>query len=485
MIPLYSRNAVYRLDRQAMTLDAQPSEQLMARAAGAAWNALTGRWPEARDLLVLAGPGNNGGDAFALAAMALGSRFGVRLLTLGDADRQSAAAAGFRQSFEQAGGVVEPWDGQALPAAEVIVDGLLGIGLDQPLRAQWLALIDAVNDHPAPVLSIDIPSGLDAETGRPLPRAIRAATTVTYIARKTGQYLADGPDYCGRLLFDGLGLSRAAQATEPPALQRVEAADLAWPPPRRHNTHKYEQGSLLVIGGDRAMTGAAILAGRAALRAGAGVVRLCVHPDGIGSQLAAAPELMCCSWDELEQHLPRASHLIVGPGLGRGEAATALLQRLQTVDKPMLIDADALQPAFIDRLQGSQYVLTPHAGEAARLLRQETGEIQQDRLAALRQLSGRPGTTVLLKGQDSLIGRVDEIPRLCAEGHPGMATAGMGDVLSGMVAALWSQGLDPLEAATTAAFWQGRAARLARWQAGVTAGDVIDALGAAAAGLQP
>ncbi len=485
MIPLYHREAVYRLDRQAMTLDAQPPCQLMARAARAAWNALTERWPEAHDLLILTGPGNNGGDAFALGTLALRARLNPRLIQLGGLDRQSSEAAACREDYLRHGGVMEAWQGE-LPVADVIVDGLLGIGLNKPLRDDWLRFIEAVNAHPAPVLSIDIPSGLHAETGRPLPEAVRAALTVTFIARKAGLYLADGPDCCGELLFDDLGLSRAARASESPALNLLQSADLHRPEPRRRNSHKYDYGSVLVIGGDRTLAGAALLAGQAALKAGVGLVRLCVHPDAVGSQLARAPELMCCGWDELEHHLPRASHLIVGPGLGRGNQAQALLHRLQDVDTPMLIDADALQPEYVAGLSGRPLLLTPHAGEAARMLGSDSDAVQDDRLAAVHALVDRYRATVLLKGQDSLIGQPQATPLLMAEGMPGMATAGMGDLLSGLTAGLWAQGMDPLDAAATAAFWQARAARHAarhQTQLSLTVTGVLEALGPAAGAL--
>ncbi len=485
MIPLFDPEAVYRLDRQAMTLDAQPSSQLMARAARAAWNRLTECWPEARQLLILAGPGNNGGDAFALALLALGARLSPRVLTLGDLSRQSPEAARFRQACERQGCAVEAWNGR-LPEADLIVDGLLGIGLDKPLRADWLDLIDAVNDHPAPVLAIDIPSGLHGRTGQALPRAVRAAATVSFIARKTGQFLADGPDHCGELSFDDLGLSRAAAASETPAMEWALPKDLIWPLPRRRNSHKYDYGSVLVVGGDREMTGAAMMAGLAALKAGAGLVRLCVHPQQVGSQLALAPELMCCGWDELEQHLPRASLLLVGPGLGHSPEAGDLLRRLQAIDRPLLVDADALQPGFIRGLSSRQRLLTPHAGEAARLLESDTARVQQDRLQTLHHLSDSLGATVLLKGQDTLLGAPGRIPRLCNQGHPAMASAGMGDVLAGMVAGLWAQGLDPFEAATTGACWHVRAARLAMapgWPSSLMATDLLSRLGEAAADL--
>ena len=486
MIPLYHRSSVYRLDGQAMTLDAQPSRQLMARAAQAAWNALTEHWPEAMDLLILAGPGNNGGDAWALALLARRGGLRPRVLYFGDLQRQSAEARSFREACEQQGIPAEPYSGM-LGQADLIVDGLLGIGLDKPLRGELRALIEVVVAHPAPVLALDIPSGLHAETGRPLPVAIHAERTVTFVARKTGQFLADGPDHCGLLHFDDLGLSRAARCSEPAALQLLQAADLAWPPPRPRNSHKYDYGSILVVGGDRDMAGAALMCGQAALQAGAGLVRLCLHPQVLGSQLARTPELMCCSWDELDEQLERTSLLVVGPGLGRGDRARELLRRLQSVKLPLLVDADALRADFLEGLTASERLLTPHAGEAARLLGRTSENVANDRLHVLGELQEAYHSIVLLKGQDTLLAAPGVTPLLCNRGHPGMATAGMGDVLSGMIAGLWAQGLDPLQAAATAAYWQGEAARrLAEreWGASLTATRLIGVLAQAAQGLQ-
>ncbi len=486
MIPLYHRSSVYRLDRQAMTLDAQPSRQLMARAAQAAWNALTEHWPEAQDLLVLAGPGNNGGDAWALALLAKRGGLRPRVLYFGDLQRQSDEARFFREACEGEGIPAERFGG-VLGQADLIVDGLLGIGLDKPLEGELLELIQAINAHPAPLLALDLPSGLHAETGRPLPVAIRAESTVTFIARKTGQFLADGPDHCGQLLFDNLGLSRAACRSEPAALGLLEASDLAWPPPRPRNSHKYDYGSILVIGGDRDMAGATLMCGQAALKAGAGLVRLCLHPEALGSQLARAPELMCCSWDELDEHLQRASLLVVGPGLGRGAKARELLRRLQSVELPMLVDADALKADFLEGLAAPERLLTPHAGEAARLLGCKSSEIADDRFATLGRLVEIHQAGVLLKGQDTLLAAPGLTPLLCNRGDPGMATAGMGDVLSGMIAGLWAQGMEPLQAAATAAYWQGEAARRlaeTEWSTSLTATRLIGMLAQAAQGLQ-
>jgi len=469
-----------------MTLDAQPSQQLMARAAQAAWNVLTEHWPEALDLLLLAGPGNNGGDAWALALLAKRGGLRPRVLFFGGLQRQSDEARFFREACEQQGIPAERFSG-TLGHADLIVDGLLGIGLDKPLQGELLSLIETVNEHPAPVLALDLPSGLHAETGRPLPVAIRAERTVTFIARKTGQFLADGPDHCGQLLFDDLGLSSSARRSEPVALGLLEAADLSWPTPRSRNSHKYDYGSILVIGGDRNLAGAALMCGLAALKAGAGLVRLCLHPQALGSQLARAPELMCCGWGELDEQLERASLLVVGPGLGRGTEARELLQRLRTVELPMLIDADALQVDFVGGLATSERLLTPHAGEAARLLGQSSADIADDRLQALGDLVEEYRAIVLLKGQDSLLAAPGVTPLLSNRGHPGMATAGMGDVLSGMIAGLWAQGMEPLQAAATAAFWQGETARqLAEreWTASLTATGLVDSLAETARRLQ-
>lgn len=441
---LYTRQQVYQLDQLAIQQDGQPGLQLMQKAADAVWRAIQKRWPEVNHIVVLAGSGNNGGDAFALAILAKNNGVTVEILTLGDLTHQSPESEFYRQQWLQTGGQVEPWAG-ACPDCDLIVDGLLGIGLNKSLSSEWQAMVRQINAQKAPKVCIDIPSGLNANTGNAMPCAIQANLTVSFIGRKVGCFVADGPDYCAELEFDDLGLSSSAMRQVDAVVQVLDETGIRLPAVRKNNSHKNQYGHVVVVGGNRGMSGAARLAGMAALRAGAGLVSLCVHPQNI--PVSTSAELMVSDWNDLAALLERASVIVVGPGLGRCEQAAKVLQQLASIDKPMLIDADALDAKFISSLATKSAVLTPHPGEAARLLNKMTVGIQQDRIEALQQMMKKWQAVSVLKGAGTLVGQRDVPITLCSHGHSGMATAGMGDVLSGLIGAYLAQGLEPLQAA--------------------------------------
>ncbi len=470
---LYEPEAVYRLDQAAVKVDRLAEIELMQRAGRSVWRALLRRWPGVEKITVFAGSGNNGGDAFVVALCARESGVDVQLLLQGDLSRQSDTSRHFRERYERAGGSIETWQGQAI-GGEAIVDGLLGIGLQRSLDETWQDLIGRINEASCPRIAIDIPSGLNGLTGNPQPVAVEADLTVTFIGAKTGQYLADGPDYCGQLLFDDLGVSRTARAGVEARLQLIENCRL--PPPRRRNTHKNHYGNLLIVGGDEGMSGAVALAARAALRSGAGLVTALVHPD-CRSNLAAFPEIMVRGWDALAEKLPQASVVVVGPGLGGSTAAGRLLEQLQHAAVPLVIDASALRADFLQALESPLRVITPHPGEAAALLSIESREVQQDRLAAGDSLAERFAATCVLKGSGTLIAERGRIGAINTAGNPGMASAGMGDVLSGMIAALLGQGLAPFEAARSAVLIHALCADdfcAAQDQTGLVASDIIE-----------
>ncbi len=455
--PLYQRKQVYRLDQQTMQLDAQPSQTLMLKAATATWNAVQQRWPDSQHIVVLAGAGNNGGDAFALACLASEQGKTVSLFMIGDENRQSTESACYRQCWLESGGKILPWQG-VCPDCDIIIDGLLGIGLNKELDQSWQQWISNINSSSAIRVSIDIPSGLNADTGNAMPVAIRANLSVSFVGRKVGCWLADGPDYCGELLFDDLGMSSAAAACEQPLCHVMSATNIRLPSARPVNTHKNQFGHILVIGGDRGMSGAVRLAAMAALRSGAGLVSVCVHPDSYAAITSADPELMTGVWDDVETLVERATIVVVGPGLGRSEKAKQLLEYLKTCHKPMLVDADALQADFLDALQATQVVITPHPGEAARLLGCSSAQIQQDRIRSIQQITQRWHSACVLKGAGSLVGQHDMPLSLCANGHSGMATAGSGDILSGLIAGYMAQHLSELDAARCGVYVHARSA---------------------------
>jgi hydroxyethylthiazole kinase-like uncharacterized protein yjeF len=469
---LYLPETVYQLDKAAVEQDGLPEIELMQRAGQSVWRSLVTRWPEVSTITVFAGAGNNGGDAFVVALSARRQGVKVQLLIQGDLSRQSDTSRHFRKLWEQAGGEYEDWQGQALNG-DVIVDGLLGIGLQRELDDHWQKMIAAINACDVPRVAIDIPSGLNGSTGNPQPVAVAAQLTVTFIGAKTGQYLADGPDYCGELLYEDLGVTTSRRQAIPAALKVIDSCSL--PPPRNRNSHKNHYGNLLIIGGDQGMSGAVALAAQAALRSGAGLVTALVHPECRGN-LASFPEIMVLGWDALESRLAQASVVVIGPGLGDSAAAARCLQSLHQVDLPMVVDASALKTDFLHSLKSKQVVITPHPGEAAALLSVASAEIQADRLGACERLTETFAATCVLKGSGTLIGQQAATPALNPTGNPGMASAGMGDVLSGIIAAMLGQGLTPFEAAKSAVYLHGLCADYCcteRDQTGLIASDIV------------
>jgi NAD(P)H-hydrate epimerase len=351
---------------------------------------------------------------------------------------------------------------------------LLGIGLQRELNAEWQDLINTINRHDAPRVAIDVPSGLNGLTGNPQPVAVAAQLTVTFIGAKTGQYLADGPDYCGELIYEDLGVSAGARTDVEGQLEIIESGQL--PALRKKNSHKNHYGNLLIVGGDQGMSGAVTLAARAALRSGAGLVTALVHPE-CRANLAAFPEIMVLGWDALAAKLPQASVIVVGPGLGDSAAAAKLLKQLQQVSAPMVVDASALKADFLTSLDSNQCVITPHPGEAAALMSSSTAEIQGDRLAASAGLADRFHATCVLKGSGTLIAQSGELTAINTHGNAGMASAGMGDVLSGIIGALIGQGLAPFAAARSAVLIHALCAEsysVEQDQIGLIASDIID-----------
>ncbi len=445
---LYDKETVYRLDQAAVHHDGLAEVELMHRAGQRVWRAIGERWPSVSRITVFAGSGNNGGDAYVVALLAREQGVEVQLISRGEFSRQSETSAHFSERWQQAGGEIQPWGRQEI-TGELIVDGLLGIGLSRQLDDEAQSVIQGINACPVPKVAIDIPSGLNANTGVAQPCAVLAALTVTFIGEKVGHYLADGPDYCGELIFDDLGVSSQTSASEPPALEVIDSGSLMLPVRRKRNSHKNQFGHVLIIGGDRGMSGATMLAGTAALRAGAGMVSVLVHPDCVHS-LSAAPELMVESWDEIERKLEQTNIVLVGPGLGQSKAAKSCLQKLQSINKPLVVDASALEARFLGALASDQVVITPHPGEAGSLLSITSKAVQADRMEASRQLVDTFEVVSVLKGAGTLVQQKGSTPAINVRGNPGMAVAGMGDVLAGLIAALMAQNLPALEAAKSA-----------------------------------
>ncbi|GAB6040647.1 NAD(P)H-hydrate dehydratase [Endothiovibrio diazotrophicus] len=481
-VNLYRAAQVRELDRRAIEERGLPGGTLMERAGQATFDALRRRWPEAQRIAVLCGIGNNGGDGFVIARLARLAGLEVRLFQLGDPAALKGDARVMAEAWHGYGGESRAFDAAALGDAEVIVDALFGTGLERPLEGAWREAVEAMEAAPAPVVAVDIPSGLHADRGVVLGAAPRAALTVSFIGLKPGLFTGQGPDYCGEVVFNDLQVPAAVYDGIEPAARRCTAAwargELV---PRRRDAHKGAFGHLLVIGGDYGMAGAARLAAEAALRAGAGLVSVATRPEHAVAMAAAVPELMCrgvCGADELEPLLERATVIAVGPGLGRSEWAESLLAAALTSHLSVVVDADALNLLAGKTLRRDDWVLTPHPGEASRLLGCATAEVQADRLAAAAGLASRYGGVAVLKGAGSLIQVAGGVPALCAAGNPGMAAGGMGDVLTGVIGALLAQGFDGREAAELGVCLHAGAADLAAadGERGMTASDLIGRL---------
>ncbi len=475
---------VREFDRIAIEEVGIPGAELMTRAGRCVFDLARERYPVAQRWLVLCGAGNNAGDGYVVARLAAAAGFAVTVAALSDPHQLRGDAAAAWQEFQSAGGKVVPFSAGLCEPADLIIDALLGTGLVRPVEGAWRSAIEAVNAAAVPVIAVDVPSGLCGLSGAALGAAVRADITVTFIGRKQGLYLGAGPDHAGQVVFADLGVPAGRLRNVTPALRLFGADDLAaLLPPRPRSAHKGLFGHVLIVGGNHGMGGAARLAGEAAARAGAGLVSVATRPGNVAAVTAARPELMCRGIDsaaDLEPLLERATVVAIGPGLGRDAWATALLERILAVALPLVVDADALNLLAGRALRRDDWVLTPHPGEAARLLGCPTSAVQADRLHAVTSLAARHGGVALLKGRGTLIARTGETPYVIDAGNPGMASGGMGDVLTGIVAGLLAQSSATGHlAVTAAAAWlHARAADEAASQGerGLLAGDLLGPL---------
>ncbi len=430
---------------------------LMKRAGAAAFGALRQRWPLARSLAVVAGPGNNGGDGLVLARLARQAGLDAQVLLVADPASLYGEAREAHDDLRASGIDTQPFDPAVLARADVVVDALLGIGARGDLGAGLREAIEAINAAGRRVFAIDLPSGLDPDTGHALP-AVRATATITFIALKQGLFLGDGPEHCGDIQFDALQVARAPIE---PALRRLTYDSLAEVlTPRPRQSHKGQFGRVLVLGGGQGMPGAVRLAADAALRVGAGLVTVASLPEHLAPVVGSRPELMFHAVRDgcdVAAAMAGADVIVIGPGLGQdawaGRMLSAVLEGRQPGQR-VVADADALNllAADHDGQRLDDWVLTPHPGEAARLLGVNTAEVQHNRLAALRELCAQCGGVIVLKGAGTLVGAQGQVPRLCDHGNPGMSVPGMGDVLTGAVAGLLAQSAQSFEAAAAAVY---------------------------------
>ncbi len=487
---LYRAEQVRELDRCAIEDHGIRAAELMERAGLAAYRVLRERWPETDGLTVLCGVGNNGGDGYVIARLALQEGLSTRVLQLGEPARLRGDALAKAEAYRAAGGAVETYR-ELPPHSGVIVDALLGTGLEREVGGEWARAIGTINTHSAPVLSVDIPSGLQADTGRVLGAAVHADVTVSFIGLKQGMFTGEGPDCCGEVHFDALQVPAMVYSG-----QILSARRLDWEREsrvlrsRRRTAHKGDFGHVLVVGGAPGLAGAARMTGEGALRGGAGLVTVATHPGHAPFLNLTRPELMCTGVAgprELDPLLARATVVAVGPGLGQDAWGKALFQEILEAGLPMVVDADGLNLLAAAPCQREHWTLTPHPAEAARLLRCKTEDVQADRFASVRRLQERFGCVAVLKGAGTLIhGPSHRPPGVCDGGNPGMASGGTGDVLTGIIAAFLAQGLDPEDAAGAGVCLHAAAgdAAAVRGERGMLAGDLIDQIRPTLANVQ-
>lgn len=477
--PLFDSHAARAIDRAAQALPGVSEYALMQRAGAAAFRQLQHAWPRARRIGIACGPGNNGGDGCVLARLARAAGCEAHVIRLPDGQARSDAARQASADWAGTGGTTTTFEGD-LPEVDVWVDALFGIGLARAPEGAALALIDAIDRAGLDVLALDVPSGVDADTGHVPGLAIHASRTLTFIVDKCGLHTGAARDHVGELLLDDLGVPGSAIAAQAPAARLLGPDALAgWLPQRAPDAHKGDFGHVLCVGGDHGTAGAVALAAEAALRCGAGLVSVATRAGHVAMLLARRPELMAHAVEsaaEIATTSARAGLLAVGPGLGIGAWGRAMFAGALASGKPLVLDADALNllAAAPRPLPGA--VLTPHPGEAGRLLGSATAQVQSDRFAAAARLAERYACAVVLKGAGSVIAAPGMTPCVIDAGNPGMATGGMGDVLTGVVAALRAQGLPPFDAAACGALLHavaGDAAAAQGGQRGLLASDLF------------
>jgi hydroxyethylthiazole kinase-like uncharacterized protein yjeF len=485
-IELLTTAEMGRADR--MTAEAgTPSFALMEMAGAAVAREVLARFARAGRVAVLCGPGNNGGDGFVLARRLRDAGLDPRIWLLGARDALKGDAALAAAAWQ---GPAAPLSELDLDGADLVVDALFGAGLGRPLEGAARRAVEAANSSGLPILAVDLPSGIDGDSGAVLGAAIRARATVTFFRLKPGHLLQPGREHAGETVVADIGISdRVLDAIRPAAFRNLPPLwekNLRWPEPLGH---KYSRGHAVVVGGPRTRTGAARLAARGALRAGAGLVTVACPADALEIYAAQLTAVMVEPWrdlGELRAFLAdeRLNALCIGPGAGRGgtaEAVTALL----ALGRPMLLDADALTcfEAQPDELLAAlaardvPAVLTPHEGEFRRVFgahAAEDGPDRTDKLRRARRAAERARSVVVLKGSDTVVAAPDGRAAVAANAPPWLATAGSGDVLAGFILGLLAQGMAPFEAAAAGVWLHGEAA--CAFGPGLIAEDLSEAL---------
>jgi NAD(P)H-hydrate epimerase len=449
---LYSAEQVRAMDEYAIKELGVSGTVLMERAGSAAFDVLKQYWPDAKIISIICGTGNNAGDGYVIARLAVEAGLEVEVLQVGDGQNLKNDALAAAQRLQAVDIEATEFTVPKCQRGDVIVDALLGTGLSGEVKDEYYTVIKAINACGKPVLALDVPSGLDANTGQVEGIAVKADVTVTFIGNKQGLYVGDAWDYCGKQIFESLNVPAAVHEQATCSVEQINYEKLkSILKPRARNSHKGDFGHVLVVGGQAGYTGAARMAGEAAARCGAGLVSIATRKEHAALLNTSRPELMVHGIEEeslFHSLAERADVIAIGPGLGKTDWSKQLLGYALDSGLPLVMDADALNLLSGDPQTRENWVLTPHAGEAARLLGMSTQKINENRYATVRALQEEYGGIAVLKGPGSLVCSKDEPMFLCTEGNPGMASGGMGDILTGIIAALIAQQINLLDAAS-------------------------------------
>ena len=462
---LYTAAQVREMDRLAIEEKGIAGFELMRRAGAAVFEKICNHWPEYNRITVFSGAGNNAGDGYVIATLALQAGYQVDVISLVNKQRLKGDASIALQGFLQAGGVITPYQKQDQLERAIVVDALLGTGLDREVSGDFSEAIHLINRSACPVIAVDLPSGLNADTGRVMGCTVKADKTVTFIGLKQGLFTGDAAEYCGKISYSSLNIPTEIFTEIKNSVRLIQDTPL----PLRHRcAHKGHNGHVLLIGGDSGFSGAIRLAAEAALRSGAGLVSVATRAAHSHVLNLGRPEIMSHAVENkhaLQVLLDKVNVAVIGPGLGQSTWAQEMFAEVLAANKNCIVDADALNLLAKNPAKRPDWVLTPHPGEAARLLSCSTADIACDRFATIRQLQKRYGGICLLKGAGSLIKGENE-SSLSTTGNPGMGSGGMGDVLAGMIGGLVAQGIGLESATQIAVYKHGQAADIVAAQGG-------------------
>ncbi len=455
---LYRVEQVRELDRIAIQEFGIPGYELMNRAAMASFRIIRMNWREIDGVAIFCGSGNNAGDGYVLARLMMEARMGVMVYAVAPPTQLKGDALDAFQDYQAIGGKIIDFHPNIEYSANTFIDAILGTGVNREVTGRFAKAIETINNTGKTVISLDIPSGLNADTGVKMGQAVCANATITFIGLKQGLFTGDAPDCCGEIYFSSLDVPDDLYQTVPTTTTIMQDPNFQ---DRERCAHKGKFGHVLVIGGSHGFSGAARLAGEAAARIGAGLVSIATQSEHAGYMNIMVPELMCHGVDNQQQLralMQKATVIVIGPGLGQSQWAKQLwLQVMVTTDKPLVVDADALNLLAQNAQYNDNWILTPHPGEAARLLGCTSSDIHRDRFAAVQAIQEKFGGCCVLKGAGSLITDGNSV-LVSTTGNPGMASGGMGDVLTGVISGLLAQGMGNYHAVSNSVYLHGKAA---------------------------